>query len=226
MAKYFKNLLCKILGKVSGSLGRSQGVKAKDRNHCWMCAAWESGMPPCSVWPHCHLSRSTAASRNTTWNWIQLRGCHFSTQRYNATKFSGHELISEGHKNSCSYQRWKRPSRLSSVTWRYLMQRCVLELQIDMWAHQGDMFTWEFHGYLSWTASDLILSNFRQSGFIDSECVCFTDPPAVHICLLLKMYGASCRRENNNRRRLSSWNLGFSWNRHRFLWKTATICIK
>ena len=33
--------------------------------------------------------------------------------------------------------------------------------------------------------SDLILLNLQYRDFRDMECVCFTDLPAVHICLLM-----------------------------------------
>jgi len=59
--------------------------------------------------------------------------------------------------------------------------------------------------------SHLILPNFYKPGLIHTECERLTGLPAVHICLLLKINGASWRGESNdtNHRLLSSWNLLF-----------------
>ena len=82
-----------------------------------------------------------------------------------------------------------------------LMQSWMLEFWRDRCCHQGDVFSRGVRGYSSRTMPDLILQDFQQRGFIHTECVCSAGLPAVHICLLLKMYGASWRGEpdNNNR---------------------------
>ena len=59
-------------------------------------------------------------------------------------------------------------------------------------------FSQELHVYFSRTMPGLILYKLQQRGFIGIECVCLTGLPAVQICLLLKMYGASWRRESDN----------------------------
>ena len=63
---------------------------------------------------------------------------------------------------------------------------------------QGDEFSQELHVYFSRTMPGLILHELQQRGFIGIECVCLTCLPAVQICLLLKMYGASWRGESDN----------------------------
>ena len=39
---------------------------------------------------------------------------------------------------------------------------------------------------------------WQQRAFIGIECMCMTGLPAVQICFLLKMYGASLRGESDN----------------------------
>ena len=56
-----------------------------------------------------------------------------------------------------------------------LMQRLVFCR--DMCYHQGDVFSQEARGYFSRTMPDLILQDFHQCGFIDTECVCVSDWP-------------------------------------------------
>ena len=61
----------------------------------------------------------------------------------------------------------------------------------DKCCHQDDNFSLELHDYFSRTIPGLILHDLQQRGFIGMECMCLTGLPAVQICLLLKMYGAS-----------------------------------
>ena len=42
------------------------------------------------------------------------------------------------------------------------------------------------------------LSYFQQHCFTNTECVCLTGLPTIHIRVLLKMYGASKRGQPNN----------------------------
>ena len=60
----------------------------------------------------------------------------------------------------------------------------------------------------------LILHELQQCGFVGIECVCLTGLPAVQICLLLKMYGASWRgeSEDGNHGLLSSSSLRYTKN--------------
>ena len=64
----------------------------------------------------------------------------------------------------------------------------------------------------------LILEELQQRGFVGIECVCLTGLPAVQICLLLKMYGASWRGESENadHRLLSSSSLVYTKNGQKF----------
>ena len=120
-------------------------------------------------------------------------------------------------------QRWKRPSRLlpnekckNQPLWWYggasvptawvicvyvkvpLMRRLMLEFWRDICCRQDDDFSQELHVYFSRTMPGLILHELQQRGFVGIECVCLTGLPAVQICLLLKMYGASWRGESDN----------------------------
>ena len=68
-----------------------------------------------------------------------------------------------------------------------------------------------FLSYFCRRVPDLTPHNWQQHEFIDTECWCFTDLPAVKICLLLEMFGAP-RRDNNSHNLLISWNPFFSMN--------------
>ena len=72
-----------------------------------------------------------------------------------------------------------------------LMQRLILEFWRDICCHQDDYFSQELHIYFSRTMLGLILHELQWRGFVGIESVCLTGLPAVQICLLLKMYGAS-----------------------------------
>ena len=69
--------------------------------------------------------------------------------------------------------------------------RLMLEFWRDICCRQDDNFSQELHVYFSRTMPGLILHELQQRGFVGIECVCLTGLPAVQICLLLKMYGAS-----------------------------------
>ena len=67
----------------------------------------------------------------------------------------------------------------------------MLEFWRDICCHQVDNFSLDLHVYFSRTMPGLILHKLQQHGFVGVECMCLTGLPAVQICLLLKMYGAS-----------------------------------
>ena len=138
--------------------------------------------------------------------WVQISDCFWENQTLAST---------------C--QRLKRPSRLfpnkkgkNQPLWKYggapvptpcviyiyvkvpLMQRLMLEFWRDICCCQDNDFSQELHVYFSRTIPGLILYKLQQCGFGGIECVCLTGLPAVQICLLLKMYGASWRGESNN----------------------------
>ena len=70
-------------------------------------------------------------------------------------------------------------------------------------SHMMPSRRWLFQGTPCRTMPGLILQELQQRGFVGIECVCLTGLPAVQICLLLKMYGASWRGESDNRRPLT-----------------------
>lgn len=53
--------------------------------------------------------------------------------------------------------------------------------------HQANIFPQQVSGYFSVTEKGFILHMLQQCGYIDTECMCLTDLPAVQICLYLKM---------------------------------------
>ena len=73
------------------------------------------------------------------------------------------------------------------------VQRLMLEFWRNQCCRQHDDFSKELHVYFSRTMPGLILHKLQQHSFIGIECACLTGLPAVKICLLLKMYGASWR---------------------------------
>ena len=79
-----------------------------------------------------------------------------------------------------------------------LMRRLMLEFWRDICCRQDDDFSQELHVHFSRTMPGLILHKLQQHGFVGIECMCLTGLPAVQICLLLKMYGASWRGESDN----------------------------
>ena len=99
-----------------------------------------------------------------------------------------------------------------------LMQRLMLEFWRDICCRQDNDFSQELHVYFSRTMPGLILPELQQRGFIGIECVCLTGLPAVQICLLLKMYGASWRGESDNGDHglLSSSSLVYTKNGQKF----------
>jgi len=71
--------------------------------------AWKTVMLTWSIQPHglrrslekhFHSTQSTAASRNVTWSCITQGGSHISALCCNTAQFSGHQLISDGQKDS------------------------------------------------------------------------------------------------------------------------------
>ena len=99
-----------------------------------------------------------------------------------------------------------------------LMRRLMLEFWRDICCRQDDDFSQELHVYFSRTMPGLILHELQQRGFVGIECVCLTGLPAVQICLLLKMYGASWRGESDNGDHglLSSSSLVYTKNGQKF----------
>ena len=99
--------------------GKSRCVKAKGGNGSWMCVTiapsggvvWETIILLWWTWPHglrnfgtlenqCHITQSTAASRNATWNYIMPKGnINLYILRRNG-EFSGPEVIWDGPKDS------------------------------------------------------------------------------------------------------------------------------
>ena len=119
-------------------------------------------------------------------------------------------------------QRGKRPSRLlPQKKWKnqpVMVSGCIrahgmgdlhiCESTIDAAASVGILERYKLpsrwwtsqkpHVYFSRTMPGPILHDLQQHGFIGIDCVCFTGLPAVQICLILKMYGASWRGESDN----------------------------
>ena len=103
-----------------------------------------------------------------------------------------------------------------------LIRRLMLEFLRDICCHQDYYFSQELHVYFSRTMQGLILHELQQHDFIGIECVWLTGLPAVQICLLLKMYGASWRGGGSDNGLLSSSSLVSTKNA---TCKTATINI-
>ena len=74
-----------------------------------------------------------------------------------------------------------------------LIQRLIWTFLRDICCRQDNDFSWERHARRTMPGHIL-----HERGFIGIECVCLTGLPAVQICLLLKMYGASWRGESDN----------------------------
>ena len=121
-------------------------------------------------------------------------------------------------------QRWTKPSRLlptksakTNLCDGVGVHQCPRHgWSAHMWRHHwcgglcwnfgetycccpDDDFSQEFHIYSSRTMQGLILHEIQPRGFVGIECVCLTGLPAVQLCLLFKRYGASGRRESDNR---------------------------
>ena len=112
----------------------------------------------------------------------------------------------EKRTSDSTWQRWKRTSRLlpMMIIWGCISAHSLGDLHIyegtiDAEAYVGIL---EKHMLPSWqqlfpgTPCPFQQDNARphsaqlqQRGFVGKECVCLTGLPAVHICLLLKMYG-------------------------------------
>ena len=88
----------------------------------------------------------------------------------------------------------------------------------DVCHHQDDAFPQEVCAYFCRTMTDLILHSGTRAGLFVCARARLNCLPAVQICLVLKMYGASWRGESDNNHGLSSrWNIVFSWDGHRFV---------
>ena len=78
-----------------------------------------------------------------------------------------------------------------------LTQKLMLEFWREICCRQEDNFSLELHVYFNRTMPGLIL-HYLQRGFVGKEWVRLTGLPAVQICLLLRLYGASWRGESDN----------------------------
>jgi len=154
-----------------------------------------------------------------------------STLCGNSDEFSEHKLISDGQNNSgdvfcCQWVHiWFYMSKKRrTIQWEVIKPASVMvcgcirangmgdlyscERTIDSKEHTGIFQRHRLQSKLLFqqVKAGLHSADLQQHVFIHTECVCLTRLPAVHVCLLLEMHGASWRGEsdNNNQALLSS----------------------
>ena len=150
---------------------------------------------------------------NATWNCIMQRGRHLLILRINAAKFSGPEVTWDGPidcRNVLSV-----PSPHFSLFLGKMWLLCANTSLCDgMGVHQcpqhgWSVYMWRYHwcGGLCWNFGETYAAvktaifprNFSISAGQCQASFCTSySLPAVQICLLLKMYGASWRGESDN----------------------------